>query len=49
MKARPSMEAVGIDVYQMVTKAGWEIYPIGSSLTAEEVPKGTLAGIVVVQ
>jgi hypothetical protein len=43
------MEAVGIDVYQMVARADWEIYPIGSSVKASEVPKGTLAGIVVVQ
>ena len=49
LKARPSMEAVGIDVYQMVARAEWEIYPIGSSVKAGEVPKGTLAGIVVVQ
>jgi predicted metal-binding protein len=48
LKARPSMEAVGIDVYQMVTKADWGIYPIGSSATADEIPKGTLAGIVIV-
>jgi len=49
LRARPSMEAVGIDVYQMVAKAGWDIYPIGSSVAANEVPKGTLAGIVIVE
>ena len=47
--ARPSMEAVGIDVYKMVTQAGWEIYPIGSGAKPAEVPKGILAGIVIVQ
>ena len=47
--ARPSMEAVGIDVYRMVAAAGWDIYPIGSKVKAVEVPKGTLAGIVIVQ
>jgi len=47
--ARPSMEAVGIDVYRMVAAAGWEIYPIGSNMKAGGVPKGTLAGIVIVQ
>ncbi len=47
--SRPSMEAVGIDVYKMVAQAGWDIYPIGSSATAQSVPKGTLAGIVIVQ
>ncbi len=47
--SRPSMEAVGIDVYNMVASAGWDIYPIGSGAKAEDVPKGTLAGIVIVQ
>lgn len=47
--SRPSMEAVGIDVYKMTAQAGWEIYPIGSGAKAENVPKGTLAGIVIVQ
>ncbi|HIE44164.1 MAG TPA: DUF2284 domain-containing protein [Candidatus Omnitrophica bacterium] len=47
--ARPSMEAVGIDVYKMVTLAGWDIYPIGSCAEREDIPKGTLAGIVIVE
>lgn len=47
--SRPSMEAVGIDVYRMVAEAGWEIYPIGSGAKAAGIPKGTLAGIVIVQ
>jgi predicted metal-binding protein len=49
LKSRPSMEAVGIDVYRLVAQAGWDIYPIGSGARAEDVPKGTLAGIVIVQ
>jgi predicted metal-binding protein len=47
--ARPSMEAVGIDVYKMVAQAGWDIYPIGSGAKPGNIPKGTLAGIVIVQ
>lgn len=47
--SRPSMEAVGMDVYKMVTAAGWDIYPIGSNAAPERIPKGTLAGIVIVQ
>ena len=47
--ARPSMEAVGIDVYQMTARAGWDIYPIGSGAKPQTIPKGTLAGIVIVQ
>ena len=47
--ARPSMEAVGIDVYKIVTQAGWDIYPIGSGAKPGDIPKGILAGIVIVQ
>jgi len=49
LRARPSMEAVGIDVYRMVAASGWDIYPIGSNARPEDVPKGTLAGIVIVR
>jgi predicted metal-binding protein len=49
LRARPSMEAVGIDVYHMVTSQGWEIYPIGSDANPADIPKGTLAGIVIVR
>lgn len=49
LRSRPSMEAVGIDVYKMVAQSGWDIYPIGSGAKPEEIPKGTLAGIVIVQ
>jgi predicted metal-binding protein len=47
--SRPSMESVGIDVYKMAARAGWDIYPIGSNAKPEDQPKGTLAGIVIVQ
>jgi hypothetical protein len=43
------MEAVGIDVYKMVASAGWDIYPIGSDAVTEDIPHGTLAGIVIVE
>lgn len=48
LRARPSMEAVGIDVYQMVASQGWDIYPIGSDAKPDTITKGTLAGIVIV-
>ena len=48
LRSRPSMEAVGMDVYRMATASGWDIYPIGSDAKPEDVPKGTLAGIVIV-
>jgi len=47
-KARPSMEAVGIDVFRMVAEAGWEIFPIGADATLSKIPKGTMAGLVVI-
>lgn len=47
--ARPSMEAVGIDVFKLVASVGWDIFPIGSSADASCIPKGTLTGIVIVQ
>jgi len=48
LRARPSMEAVGIDVFKMVASAGWDIYPIGGDARACDVPRGVLAGIVIV-
>ena len=49
LRSRPSMEAVGFDVFKMTASAGWDIYPIGSDARPEDIPKGTLAGIVIVQ
>jgi len=49
LRSRPSMEAVGIDVYKMVAALGWDIYPIGSDAKPEDIPKGTLAGIIIIQ
>jgi hypothetical protein len=43
------MEAVGIDVYRLVASVGWNIYPIGSGAKPEDMPKGTLAGIIIVE
>ena len=43
------MEAVGIDVFKMVSSAGWRIYPIGSDAKPDEIPCGVLAGIVIVR
>lgn len=48
LKARPSMEAVGIDCYRMATMLGWDIYPIGSDAKANCIPHGTLMGIVLI-
>jgi predicted metal-binding protein len=48
LKARPSMEAVGIDCFALADSIGWEMYPIGSSAHAEDVPAASLMGIVFV-
>jgi len=40
------MEAVGMDVFRMATKAGWDVYPIGASIDPSEVPFGAVYGIV---
>ncbi len=49
VKARPSMESVGMNVFTMMADAGWDISPIGSDTKAEEVPTATLVGIVIIK
>ena len=44
LRARASMEGVGMDVYLMATKVGWDIYPLGSR--PSDAPHGLQAGIV---
>jgi len=46
LKARPSMEAVGIDAYGLATKVGWEIYPIYNGVDPNLVPCASSIGIV---
>jgi predicted metal-binding protein len=46
LKARPSMEAVGMDVYGLVTRIGWKIHPIYRSVNPAEVPGALSVGIV---
>lgn len=49
LKARPSMEAVGIDVYGLIASVGLAIYPFGSNATTEEIPAGKLAGLLLIR
>lgn len=49
LKARPSMEAVGIDVYGLIAASGWEIYPYGSDANPEDIPVANLTGLVLIQ
>jgi predicted metal-binding protein len=46
LKSRPSMESLGIDVFRLVTKVGWDIYPIYRSVDPKEVPRALSVGIV---
>ncbi len=49
LKARPSMEAVGIDVYRLVSEVGWEIYPVAHrNVDPESIPCAISVGIVFV-
>jgi len=48
LKARPSMESVGMDVFTMATDAGWEVYPIGPSISPGDVPIGSKFGLVLI-
>jgi predicted metal-binding protein len=46
--ARPSMESVGIDCFNLAHSLGWEIMPIGSSAKRDQVSSGVLMGLVLV-
>jgi predicted metal-binding protein len=49
LQSRPSMESAGIDVYRLVTKVGWDIYPIYRSVDPDKVPRALSVGIVFIQ
>ena len=49
LMARPSMEAVGINVYKMTATAGWDVYPIGTNAKKDDAPHAILAGLVVIR
>ncbi len=48
LRARSSMEGAGMDVYKMATKAGWDIYPVGSQSTSASLPLGHRLGLVLI-
>lgn len=48
LKARSPMEGVGMDVYTMATKVGWDIYPIGAGTSPEEAPHALILGLVLI-
>jgi predicted metal-binding protein len=45
-KSRPNMHSMGMDVCKMATRQGWEMYPVGVSTRAGDVPGLTSLGIV---
>jgi len=47
-KARPSMEAVGINVFKLVRDVGWEIHKITKNSDPESVQHGILTGLLLV-
>jgi predicted metal-binding protein len=46
---RPSMEALGINVFRLVKKVGWKIHPIIRISNPSEVPSAMLAGLLLVE
>lgn len=46
--SRPSMESVGMNVYAMAAKAGWEIYPIGKTVCLDRLPHGNYFGLILI-
>ncbi len=48
LKARSPMEGVGMDVYTMATKVGWNIYPMGEATLPSEVPYGLRLALVLI-
>lgn len=48
LKARPAMEAAGIDVFATVKKAGWEIHTISPTKDISLIPCASLYGLVLI-
>jgi predicted metal-binding protein len=46
---RPSMEALGINVFRLVKDVGWKIYPILRDSNPKDVPSAVLAGLLLVE
>ncbi|MBW1705350.1 MAG: DUF2284 domain-containing protein [Deltaproteobacteria bacterium] len=46
--ARPSMEALGINVFRLAREVGWEIHAILRKSDPDDIPSAMLAGLVLV-
>lgn len=49
LRARPSMEACGFDVFAIAHRLGWPLVPIGASSRPEELPCASLIGLVLLE
>jgi predicted metal-binding protein len=47
-RPRPALEGMAIDVYNLATKAGWDVYPIGGGADPSLVPCAISVGMVFV-
>ena len=48
LKSRSSMEAVGMDVFTMAARRGWEIYPLGERVDVTKTPHVLLVGVILI-
>jgi len=48
LKARSSVEAIGIDAYSLATRKGWDVYPCGARVDAEKLPHVLLIGLILI-
>jgi hypothetical protein len=42
------MESVGMNVYMMAAKIGWDIYPIGKQVSLDDLPYGNYFGLILI-
>ncbi|MDP7425771.1 MAG: DUF2284 domain-containing protein [Rhodospirillales bacterium] len=49
LRARASMESMGIDVFIMAANAGWDIFSIGGSTAPDDVPVGHRLGLILIR
>jgi predicted metal-binding protein len=48
LKSNMTMHGVGMDVFSMAARAGWDIYPIGKACCPQDIPHGLELGLVLV-
>jgi predicted metal-binding protein len=48
LKSRSSMEAVGMDVFTMAARRGWEIYPVAERVDVAKTPHVLLVGLILI-